>query len=56
MTVGQLWGVVDLHSDNNAGEPDLRSDPAARELAQIEQRLMQTPDSQVTLGELADRT
>jgi hypothetical protein len=48
--------VVDLHSDNNAGEPDLRSDPAARELAQIEQRLMQTPDSQVTLGELAARS
>jgi len=56
MTVGQLWGVVDLHSDNQAGEPDLRSDPAAKELAQIEQRLMQTPDSQITLGELADRT
>ena len=55
MTVGQLWGVVDLHSDNNAGEPDLRSDPAAKELSLIEQRLMQTPESQVTLGELAAR-
>lgn len=56
MTVGQLWGIVDLHSDNHAGEPDLRSDPAAHELSQIEQRLMQTPDSLVTLGELAART
>jgi hypothetical protein len=56
MTVGQLWGVVDLHSDSQAGEPDLRSDPAARELSLIEQRLMQTPASQVTLGELAARS
>lgn len=56
MTVGQLWAVVDLHSDNNAGEPDLRSDPAARELSLIEQTLMQTPASQVTLGELAARS
>ncbi len=56
MTVGQLWVVVDLHSDSQAGEPDLRSDPAARELSLIEQRLMQTPASQVTLGELAARS
>lgn len=55
MTVGQLWGIVDLHSDNDAGEPDLRSDPAAQEVGLIEQRLLQTADSQVTLGELAAR-
>jgi hypothetical protein len=28
--------LVDLHTVNHSGEPDLRSDPAARELAGIE--------------------
>ena len=55
MTVGELWSLVDLHTVNRSGEPDLRSDPAARELAGIERSLMATPDSRLTLGELAAR-
>ncbi|MFM7241478.1 MAG: YihY/virulence factor BrkB family protein [Opitutia bacterium] len=55
MTIGQLWSIVDLRSDGEAGEPDLRSDPAAQELARIEQRLMETSESKLTLGELAAR-
>jgi membrane protein len=56
MTVGELWSIVDLRSDNDAGEPDLRTDPAAKELSVIERRLMDTADSRVTLGDLAART
>ena len=55
MTVGELWSLVDLHTVNRSGEPDLRSDPAARELADIERALMGTPDSRLTLGELSAR-
>jgi membrane protein len=55
MTVGELWSLVDLHTVNRSGEPDLRSDPAARELAGIERSLMATADSRLTLGELAAR-
>ena len=55
MTVGELWSLVDLHTVNRSGEPDLRSDPAARELAGIEGSLMATADSRLTLGELAAR-
>lgn len=55
MTVGQLWSIVDLRSDGDAGEPDLRSDPAAKELALIERRLMETEESKLTLGEMAAR-
>lgn len=56
MTVGELWTLVDLHTVNRSGEPDLRSDPAARELGDIERSLMATPDSRQTLGELAARS
>jgi membrane protein len=55
MTVGELWAVVDTHSAGTAGEPDLTSDPAAKELAVIEVSLMATAASQQTLGELAGR-
>jgi hypothetical protein len=55
MTAGELWSIVDLHTVSRSGEPDLRSDPAARQLATIEQALMRTTDSQLTLGELAAR-
>ena len=55
MTVGQLWSIVDLRADDDIGEPDLRSDPAAQELARIEQRLMETTESKMTLGEMAAR-
>jgi hypothetical protein len=48
--------LVDLHTVNRSGEPDLRSDPAARELGDIERSLMATPDSRQTLGELAARS
>lgn len=54
MTVGELWSTVDLRSFNHAGEPDLGSDPAAKALAQIESRLMESADSKLTLGELAN--
>ena len=33
MTAGELWSIVDLHTVSRSGEPDLRSDPAARQLA-----------------------
>ena len=56
MTVGELWAVVDTHSASTAGEPDLTSDPAAKELAVIEVSLMATVASQQTLGELAGRS
>lgn len=56
MTVGELWAVVDTHSAGTAGEPDLTSDPAAKELSVIEQSLMATATSQQTLGELAGRS
>ncbi len=55
MTVGELWATVDLRSYNNAGEPDLGSDPAAKELTAIENRLMTGPEAKLTLGELAAR-
>jgi hypothetical protein len=55
MTVGELWAVVDTHSVGKAGEPDLTSDPAAKELAVIEVSLMATAASQQTLGELSGR-
>jgi membrane protein len=56
MTVGELWAVVDTHSAGTAGEPDLTSDPAAKELSVIEQSLMATTASKQTLGELAGRS
>lgn len=56
MTVGELWATVDLRSYNNAGEPDLGSDPAAKELNAIENRLMAGAEAKLTLGELAGRT
>jgi len=55
MTVGELWAVVDTHSAGSAGEPDLTSDPAAKELAAIELSLMATTPSMQTLGELCVR-
>jgi len=55
MTVGELWAVVDTHSAGSAGEPDLTSDPAAKELAAIELSLMATTTSMQTLGELCVR-
>jgi len=55
MTVGQLWAVVDTHSTGSAGEPDLTSDPAAKELGAIEDGLMAAAGSRLTLGELAGR-
>lgn len=55
MTVGELWSLVDLHTVNRSGEPDLRTDPAARELAAIERSLMGTAEAHLTLGELAAR-
>ena len=55
MTVGELWAVVDTHSAGTAGEPDLTSDPAAKELSLIEDGLMATAISKQTLGELAGR-
>lgn len=56
MTVGELWAVVDTHSAGSAGEPDLTSDPAAKELGAIEGSLMVTEASRLTLGELAARS
>ena len=56
MTVGELWAVVDTHSAGTAGEPDLTSDPAAKELSVIEQSLMATVASRQTLGDLAGRS
>ena len=56
MTVGELWAVVDTHSAGTAGEPDLTSDPAAKELSVIEDSLMATAISKQTLGELAGRS
>ena len=56
MTVGELWAVVDTHSVGTAGEPDLTSDPAAKELSVIEASLMATPASMQTLGDLAGRS
>lgn len=55
MTVGELWSFVDTHSAGRAGEPDLTSDPAAKELGVIEESLMATTISQQTLGELSGR-
>ncbi len=55
MTVGELWSVVDGHSAGSAGEPDLTSDPAAKELGVIEGNLMATAASGLTLGELSAR-
>lgn len=55
MTVGELWAVVDTHSAGTAGEPDLTSDPAAKELGAIEGSLMATAASGLTLGELSGR-
>jgi membrane protein len=56
MSVGELWAVVDTHSAGSAGEPDLTSDPAAKELAMIEVSLMATDASRLTLGELSGRS
>ena len=56
MTVGQLWAVVDTHSVGSAGEPDLTSDPAAKELGDIETTLMEAAESRLTLGELSGRS
>ena len=55
MTVGELWAVVDTHSAGTAGEPDLTSDPAAKELSVIEDNLMTATVSKQTLGDLAGR-
>jgi membrane protein len=55
MTVGELWAVVDMHAAGSAGEPDLTSDPAARELGAIEQALLGAAASRLTLGDLAGR-
>jgi len=55
MTVGELWAVVDTYSAGTAGEPDLTSDPAAKELSLIEDSLMATAASKQTLGELSGR-
>ena len=56
MTVGELWAVVDTHSAGTAGEPDLTSDPAAKELGVIEGNLMLVAASRQTLGDLAGRS
>ena len=56
MTVGELWSLVDLHTSNVAGEPNLTADPAGRTILAIEKNLLQTADSKLTLGELASRT
>ena len=55
MTVGELWGMVDMYSTGAGGEPDLTSDPAAEELLAIERGLLGTAISRLTLGELASR-
>ena len=55
MTVGELWTLVDLHTTNVAGEPTLTADPAGRTILEIEKNLLKTPESQLTLGELAKR-
>jgi membrane protein len=55
MTVGELWALVDMHSAGAEGEPDLTSDPAAKELLSIERALLETAGSRLTLGELASR-
>ncbi len=55
MTVGELWGMVDMYSTGAGGEPDLTSDPAAKELLAIERGLLGTASSRLTLGELASR-
>ena len=55
MTVGELWALVDRHTTSSSGEPDLTSDPAARELGVIEINLMQSDASKMNLGELAAR-
>ena len=55
MTVGELWSVVDTYSAGTAGEPDLTSDPAAKELGTIEGNLMVAAASKLTMGELAGR-
>jgi membrane protein len=55
MTVGELWTLVDMHSAGAAGEPDLTSDPAARDLLAIERELLNTASGRLTLGELAAR-
>ena len=56
MSVGALWSVVDTHSAGTAGEPDLTSDPAAKELGVIESSLLANGTAQLTLGELAGRS
>lgn len=55
MSVGELWGLVDRYSATVAGEPDLTADPAARELAGIEEALLDQAASRLSLGELAGR-
>jgi membrane protein len=56
MSVGALWSVVDTHSAGTAGEPDLTSDSAAKELGVIEGSLLANGAAQLTLGELAGRS
>lgn len=55
MSVGALWSVVDAHSAGTAGEPDLTSDPAAKELGAIEGSLLEAGGARLTLGELSAR-
>ena len=55
MTVGELWALVDLYTANTAGEPDMTTDPAAREIGQIEQALLASEHSALTLGVLSNR-
>jgi membrane protein len=55
MTVGELWAVVDTYSAGTAGEPDLTSDPAAKELGLIEGNLMETAAAKLALGDLSNR-
>ncbi len=56
MTVGELWSIVDMRTTGGTDEPDLTSDPAAKALLAIEQALLETAGSRLTLGELAART
>lgn len=56
MTVGELWALVDLYTANAAGEPDMTTDPAAREIGQIEKALLASEHSSLTLGALSSRS
>lgn len=55
MGIAQFWAIVDGHATGRAGDLDLTADPAAREHAEIEERLNGLAGAGMTLGELAAR-